>query len=260
MNARLIFTSSLVYLVGSDDKIAHGESHWMANVFSNIEGGRALITEAVALAKSLPVESFLSQIRGKLKPRQALFTLAHLMDAVVADGDADPVEMALFFRFAQAMNVSARGYKPILDVSKVMMDKSCLELDSGGQWSSPFVFTTAMVYMASIDQRVDPRELSAILKVLGRTAQSKALLEEAVSYKNTHSLQDLLDMVRKELTPRQRLFLLTHLAALAFSDGEVDEREKLFLDHICPLVGDSHLYDPFIEIITIKSDFSALGD
>jgi len=143
--------------------------------------------------------------------------------------------------------------------------------DSGEQMTPHLAFAVALLYMMSADGEIDNEEVGHLLSVLGGEksqsgtigvgAQQQRLLDNAVRYRQRHTLEQFLQEATPLLSDAQKMCILTNLVDSSLSDGEAEPEEQQMFDTFIKAFGiDESRFRPFFEVIVLKNDRSVFTD
>lgn len=133
MTPHLAFATSLIYCMGADGEIDNEEvGHLLAVIGGSSSGGtigvgannRALLDQAVRIARSKPVDQFLAEVTPILTDAQRMCILLNLIDSAMSDGEAEPEEQVLFGKFQQAFGVTDARIAPFFEALNIKNDRT----------------------------------------------------------------------------------------------------------------------------------------
>ena len=139
--------------------------------------------------------------------------------------------------------------------------------DSGDKMSPHKALATSLLYMMSADGEMDHEEIGHLLSMLGGQdngngtigvgAQNQALLDSAVKYRRSHSIDEFLREATPVLTDAQRMCILLNLLDSSLSDGQPEpEEQALFAKFLQAFDVSETRFKPFFEVILLKNDRS----
>ncbi|CAK0762050.1 TerB domain-containing protein [Gammaproteobacteria bacterium] len=139
--------------------------------------------------------------------------------------------------------------------------------DSGTEMTPHLAFVISLLYMMSADGEIDKEEIGHLLSVLGGQdrgdgvigigAQNQALLDAAVKYRKSNSVDTFLSTVVPMLSDAQKICILINLLDSSLSDGTPEPQEQALFGKFLNAFGISESrFRPFFEVIVIKSDRS----
>lgn len=136
--------------------------------------------------------------------------------------------------------------------------------DTGEQMTAHKAFAVSLIYCMGADGEMDPEEIGHLLSVLGGAssggtigvgANNKALLDSAIRYARSHSVDHFLGEASTVLTPAQKLCVLTNLVDSAMSDGQAEMEEQELVGKFQKAFGISdEQFRPYFEVILMKND------
>jgi uncharacterized tellurite resistance protein B-like protein len=131
-------------------------------------------------------------------------------------------------------------------------------------------FVVSMFYAMMSDGEIDPEEMGYLSTVLGgKKAQGSgfqlepsAVVDQAMNYVKNNSPDTFLKQVteQKLLTNEQKLFILTHMISMAYSDGNLEPMEAKLLSTFTAVfnVPNEHLA-PVFNFLKFKYNKSVIG-
>lgn len=137
--------------------------------------------------------------------------------------------------------------------------------DSGEKMTPHKALATSLLYMMSADGEIDHEETGHLLAVLGGQdngngtvgvgAQNQALLESALKYRRSHSLDEFLQEATPLLSDAQRMCILVNLLDSSLSDGQPEREEQQTFGKFLQAFGISEVrFKPFFEVLVLKND------
>ncbi len=126
LNPRTALVVSLVYCMSSDGEMDPEEFAHLVSVLGP-NATREGLNGCVRYARATPAEQFLGEVAPRLSAPQKLCILLNMMDSVMADGEAEPEEQALFGRFAQAFGVAEAELEPHFRTLVAKNDRAVLD-------------------------------------------------------------------------------------------------------------------------------------
>lgn len=136
--------------------------------------------------------------------------------------------------------------------------------DSGQEMTPHFAFAVSLMYMMSADGEIDNEEVGQLLAVLGGSkergtigvgGQNRALLDNAVRYRQKHTPDQFLQEAAPILTDAQKMCILTNLVDSSLADGEAEiEEQQLFGKFLQAFGVSEDRFRPFFEVIVLKND------
>ncbi|AJY73526.1 TerB family tellurite resistance protein [Paenibacillus beijingensis] len=129
-----------------------------------------------------------------------------------------------------------------------------------------FAFATSLLYMMQSDGEMDNEEIGQLLAVLGGEskggvigvgANNRALLDRALKYIRTNSIDAFLKEAAPVLTDAQKMCILVNLVDSSLADGEPERQEQeLFAKFLSAFNISEERFTPFFEVIVLKNDRS----
>lgn len=126
MNPRNALVVSLVHCMSADGEMDPEE---VAHLVSVLGPGatRQGLDACVEYARSVPAEQFLGEVAPRLTAPQKLCILLNMIDSVMADGEAEAAEQALFGTFRAAFGVSEAELEPHFRTLAAKNDRAVLD-------------------------------------------------------------------------------------------------------------------------------------
>lgn len=139
--------------------------------------------------------------------------------------------------------------------------------DSGEKMTPHKALATSLLYMMSADGEMDHEEIGHLLSVLGGQdsgngtvgvgAQNQALLDSALKYRRSHTVEQFLSEATPLLSDAQRMCILVNLIDSSLSDGQPEPEEQVLFGKFLQAFGVSETrFKPFFEVILLKNDRS----
>jgi len=129
-----------------------------------------------------------------------------------------------------------------------------------------FAFATSLLYMMQSDGEMDHEEIGQLLAVLGGEEQNgvigvgannRQLLDRALKYVRSHSIDKFLQEAAPILTDAQKMCILVNLVDSSLADGEPEAQEQqLFAKFLNGFGISEERFTPFFEVIVLKNDRS----
>lgn len=129
-----------------------------------------------------------------------------------------------------------------------------------------FAFATSLLYMMQSDGEMDHEEIGQLLAVLGGEekngvigvgANNRELLDRAMKYIRSHSVEKFLSESAPILTDAQKICILINLVDSSLADGEPErEEQELFTKFLNGFGITEERFTPFFEVIMLKNDRS----
>lgn len=109
LTPKIAFAASMIYMVNADGKI---EPHEISRLVTAVRNDRELLEIATRYTKFQDAETFLVHCKEVLDMEQRLSVLVNLYDAILANGDPLPQEIALFEKFMHAFGYEEAEFEP----------------------------------------------------------------------------------------------------------------------------------------------------
>lgn len=129
-----------------------------------------------------------------------------------------------------------------------------------------FAFATSLLYMMQSDGEMDHEEIGQLLAVLGGEekngvigvgANNRALLDRAMKYIRSNTIEKFLSESAPILTDAQKICILINLVDSSLADGEPERQEQeLFAKFLNGFGITEERFTPFFEVIMLKNDRS----
>ena len=225
----LALACALLYMMASDGELEAQESSQLQAVLG---GDQAVLAYALRYVQSTPVEQFFVAAKEVLSVKDKWCILTNVCDALLSDGRADAVELALFSQMAKAFEVRESQFESYFKVLALKNDKSVLGKYTGvreeRQPMTPhFALAIALLYMLTADGSIGAQEVGQLEAVIG---EFEGLQNIALKYVRAVKLKQFLDESSALLRPEQKIYILVNVCDCMLSDGEVAHLEdKLFL-------------------------------
>jgi hypothetical protein len=123
--------------------------------------------------------------------------------------------------------------------------------------------------MMMSDGEVDPEEMGYLSTVLGGKKieggfhlEPSHVIDHAMQYVKTHSVKEFLIQIHtaKLLNRDQKLFILTHLISLGFSNGKISVEENHMLEVFKTTFAlEDALYTPMLSFLKFKYNKALVG-
>ncbi|MDF2960484.1 MAG: Tellurite resistance protein TerB [Paenibacillus sp.] len=133
-----------------------------------------------------------------------------------------------------------------------------------------FAFATSLLYMMQSDGEMDHEEVGQLLSVLGGEenngvigvgANNRALLDRALKYIRSNSIEKFLSEAAPILTDAQKICILINLVDSSLADGQPEkEEQELFGKFLNGFGITEDRFTPFFEVIMLKNDRSVFLD
>ncbi|GIO16021.1 hypothetical protein J19TS2_55760 [Cohnella xylanilytica] len=129
-----------------------------------------------------------------------------------------------------------------------------------------FAFATSLLYMMQSDGEMDHEEVGQLLAVLGGEesngvigvgANNRQLLDRALKYVRSNSIDTFLQEAAPVLTDAQKMCILVNLVDSSLADGQPERQEQeLFAKFLNAFGISEERFTPFFEVISLKNDRS----
>lgn len=225
----LALACALLYMMASDGELEAQESSQLQAVLG---GDQAVLAYALRYVQSTPVEQFFIAAKEVLSVKDKWCILTNVCDALLSDGRADAVELALFSQMTKAFEVRESQFEAYFKVLALKNDKSVLGKYAGVReerqpMTAHFALAIALLYMLTADGSIGAQEIGQLEAVIG---EFEGLQNVALKYVRTVKLKQFLDESSVLLRPEQKIYILVNVCDCMLSDGEVAHLEdKLFL-------------------------------
>ncbi len=133
MTPHLAFAASLIYCMGADGEMDNEEIGHLQSVLGGAtQGGqigvgannRALLDQAVRIARTKPLDQFLAEVTPILTDAQRMCILLNLVDSAMSDGEAEGEEQDLVVKFQRAFGITDERFVPFFEALHVKNDRS----------------------------------------------------------------------------------------------------------------------------------------
>jgi uncharacterized tellurite resistance protein B-like protein len=125
-------------------------------------------------------------------------------------------------------------------------------------------FAISLIYMMSADGVIENEEVGQLLSVLGGEesggvigvgAQNRQLLDRAIKYTRSHSVDQFLTEAAPLLSDAQKMCILTNIIDSSLADGQAAPEEQQLFNKFLQAFGVSEdRFKPFFEVIVLKND------
>jgi uncharacterized membrane protein YebE (DUF533 family) len=85
---------------------------------------RALLDQAIRIARTKPVDQFLAEVTPMLTDAQRMCILLNLVDSAMSDGEAEGEEQDLVAKFQRAFGISDERFVPFFEALHAKNDRS----------------------------------------------------------------------------------------------------------------------------------------
>lgn len=134
MTPHLAFATCLIYVMGADGEMDNEEVGHLLSVLGGAKdksGGigvgannRALLDQALRIARTKPIDHFLADVTPMLSDAQRMCILLNLIDSAMSDGEAEPEEQALIGRIQHAFGITDQRFAPFFEVLMAKNDRT----------------------------------------------------------------------------------------------------------------------------------------
>ena len=255
LTPHLVLAAALLYMMASDGQLEAEES---SQLQAAIGGHEALLNFALRYVQQVPVEEFLAQAPEVLSAQDKLCILANVCDSMLADGRADPDELALFSQFLETFGLSESLFAPYFKTIALKNDKTVFGPFSGvlpntTEITPHLALAASLLYMMSADGTIGAAEIGQLEAVIGEFA---GLQQVALTYVRQVKRGAFLRDAAPVLTDAQKLCILTNVCDSMLSDGNVALMEDKLFVSMLEAFGYSengfHIYYQAIETKNIK--------
>ena len=131
-------------------------------------------------------------------------------------------------------------------------------------------FVISMFYGMMSDGEIDPEEMGYLSTIMGGKRvegagfhlEPSAVVDEAMLYVKTHNPQHFLKQISDQqlLNSEQKLFILTHMISMAYSDGQMEPQEGKVIAAFKSVFGvpDDH-FTPLYTMLKFKYNKAVVG-
>lgn len=133
MTPHFAFAVSLIYMISADGKVENEEVGQLLSVLGGQESGgtigvgannRQLLDRAVKYVQKNSPDTFLAEAAPILTDAQKMCILTNILDSSMSDGEAAPVEQALFNKLLQGFGIEEERFQPFFQVIALKNDRS----------------------------------------------------------------------------------------------------------------------------------------
>ena len=251
----LVLAAALLYMMASDGEIKDAESSQLQSVLG---GNDELISCAVSYVQSVPLDAFLQEAADSLSGLDKLCILTNVCDSFLADGSADPAELALFSRICGVFGFDEAAFEPYLTTIQLKNNKSALgpytraaTLPGQGAVSNHLALAACIVYMMASDGIIGTEEIGRLQTAIGEFEGLQSMaLKYVLKVKNAEFLREVVPT----LNPTVKLLILTNVCDTLLSDGVVEPAEKkLFLSMLTAFGYSEKSFRTYYETLHIKN-------
>jgi uncharacterized tellurite resistance protein B-like protein len=109
LTPHLILAASILYMMSADGEVSNEEIGQLSAVINPYEG---LQSAAMAYVEKIQLSEFIQDAKKKINEAQKTYVLLNLCDSMLADGVAEPREIAIFNQILEAFGFSEHAFKP----------------------------------------------------------------------------------------------------------------------------------------------------
>jgi uncharacterized tellurite resistance protein B-like protein len=206
--------------------------------------------------QTLSFDGFLMDAPELLSTKDKWCILSNVCDALLADGQADPAELAQFARLKQAFGVKDKEFEPFFKILALKNDKSILGnyggvRDERQPMTPHLALACALLYMLTSDGSIGAQEVGQLETVLG---EFEGLQKAALTYVRSVKMNAFLDETSAVLQSEQKLFILINVCDSMLADGEVASIEdKLFMSMLRAFGFNEATFARFHQVIETKN-------
>lgn len=244
---------AILYMMAVDGDISDRESSQLQAV---IGADGAILRRAVAYAQAHDVDHFLQDAPPLLDADASLCLLVNVADSLMADGELQKLELALFERMLSAFGQTKAGFQTHFDAIAVKGRTSVLgdfaAAAASDEMSPPKALVVAMLYMISVDGEMAAEEIGRLSAAIGG---SQALLKPSLRFVNQVRAPQFLAQASGLLDKRQRLCILLNVCDAMMSDREVDAAERELFGRMIAAFGIAPAsLDAYMNTLRVKND------
>ncbi len=244
---------AIIYMMAVDGDISDHESSQLQSVIGTDDH---TLRRAVAYAQTHDVEQFLSEAPQVLDEDARQCLLVNVADSLMADGEMQKVELALFDRMLSAFGQTKASFQPHFDAIATKGKTSVLgnftAAANTDAMTPPKALVVAMLYMISADGSMASEEIGRLSVTIGG---SQALLKASLRYVGQVRAPQFLAEVVDMLDKRQRLCVLLNVCDAMMSDRKVVVQERELFGRIMEAFGvASASLDTYLNTLRIKND------
>jgi uncharacterized tellurite resistance protein B-like protein len=112
--------------MGADGEMDEEEIGHLISVLGR-NATRQQLDAIVRFARATPVEQFIAEAAGKLRPDQKLCILLNMIDSAMSDGEAEPEEQKLVIGFMRAFGLTEAELEPHFRSLSAKNDRAVLD-------------------------------------------------------------------------------------------------------------------------------------
>jgi uncharacterized tellurite resistance protein B-like protein len=227
----LSLTVALLYMMTADGEIEEHESSQLQAVVGGNEDALDLAMEYV---ETVPLSQFLAEAPEQLNNEDRLCILCNVCDSIMADGQVNSAELALFTQMSNAFGVSSQTFEPYFKAIEFKNKKSILGTYSAENLNAVVIpahlaMAAGIVYMMSVDGNIAKEEIGQLKLMIG---EFEGLQTAAMKYVRNFKMSQFLKESTPYLNQQQKLLILTVIFDAMQSDGKVDEKELSLFETI----------------------------
>jgi uncharacterized tellurite resistance protein B-like protein len=252
----LSVVTAILYMMAVDGEISDREVSQLQSV---IGADAPILQRAVAYAQSHDVDTFLRNAAPILDEAARNCLLLNVADSLMADGELQMLELALFDRMLSAFGQKKQNFQPHFDAIAAKGRTSVLgDFDAAGaidEMTPPKALVVSMLYMMSADGEMAPEEIGRLSAAIGG---SQTLLKASLRYVSQVRAPEFLAQAVNILDKRQRVCILLNACDAMMSDGEVVAAERELLGRMMLMFGiEAAGLDAYLNTMRMKNDLPA---
>ena len=227
----LSLTVALLYMMTADGEIEEHESSQLQAVVGGNEDALDLAMEYV---ETVPLSQFLAEAPNQLNNEDRLCILCNVCDSIMADGQVNSAELALFTQMSNAFGVSSQTFEPYFKSIEFKNKKSILGKYTPENLNAVVIpphlaMAAGIVYMMSVDGNIAKEEIGQLKLMIG---EFEGLQTAAMKYVRNFKMSQFLKESTPYLNEQQKLLILTVIFDAMQSDGKIDEKELSLFETI----------------------------
>jgi uncharacterized tellurite resistance protein B-like protein len=244
---------AILYMMAVDGDISDKESSQLQSVIGTDDHA---LRRAVAYAQTHEVDQFLTEAPLVLDADARQCLLINVADSLMADGEMQKVELALFDRMLSAFAHTKASFQSHFDAIAAKGKTSVLgdfaAAGSTDAMTPPKALVVAMLYMISADGSMASEEIGRLSVTIGG---HQALLKASLRYVSQVRPPQFLTEIAGMLDKRQRLCVLLNVCDAMMSDRKVVVQERELFGRILEAFGVSAAsLDTYLSTLRIKND------
>ena len=140
MTPHFAFVTALIYMIAADGEIQNEEIGQLLSVLGGEKSSNGvigvgaqnekLLRNAQKYVQSNSPDKFLEEAAPLLTDAQKMCILTNLCDSLLSDGNADPTEQQLFYKFMQGFGIAEERFQPYFEVIVLKNDRTVFTNDS----------------------------------------------------------------------------------------------------------------------------------